>query len=411
MATIKDFEYRPGDEECEKASNSYVMSLIAVMAGLPIPILNLVATFIFFMANRNATPFVRWHCTQALTSQVTLLFINGIAFQWTIRIIFYDLTFSDNYFAYLIAALSFNLYEFIITIYAAGKVRKGKHVEWFFFGPLTNLLVSKQKTNEGKLFFQFTLLFIPFILAAYILSFVDFKNKMEFEKFSAENERQLGKLMHELFIEPEKEIKGEEINKIVNELKIKLCDVNGMNPDEIEVYILRNSMVNAFALPDKQLVLYSELIEFCDTPEELASVMAHEIGHMYHKHVMKKLVKEIGLSMLFAVISGDAGGKIMKDIAKKISSTSFDREYEEEADSFAVETMQKAGLDPIHFANFLYNIANKFQGMPESLEFISTHPDSKKRAAEVIQSRDTTQFSVIDLGIEDWDTVKIVSEN
>lgn len=149
MASIKRFNYRTSDDENEKASNSYLMSLIAVMAGLPLPILNLIATFIFFMANRKGTPFVKWHCTQALTSQITLLILNGVGFQWTMRIIFGSLEVSNAYISYILTVLCFNLYEFIITIYATVMVRKGHHVEWFFFGALTNLLVKKQDQNEG----------------------------------------------------------------------------------------------------------------------------------------------------------------------------------------------------------------------------------------------------------------------
>ncbi len=74
------FEYEPGEHEAEKASNSYLMSLIAVMAGLPLPILNLIATLIFYLGNRKGTYFVRWHCTQPLVSQLSMLAMNSVGF-------------------------------------------------------------------------------------------------------------------------------------------------------------------------------------------------------------------------------------------------------------------------------------------------------------------------------------------
>jgi hypothetical protein len=88
MIQIKSFAYEPGEHESEKASNSYLMSLIAVMVGLPLPIINLIATFIFYLGNRKGTYFVRWHCTQALLSQFSLLFINSFGFWWTVSIFF-----------------------------------------------------------------------------------------------------------------------------------------------------------------------------------------------------------------------------------------------------------------------------------------------------------------------------------
>ena len=58
--------YIPLEHERETAANSYLMSLLAAMAGLPFPIVNLVATVIFWLSNRRGTYFVRWHCMQAL---------------------------------------------------------------------------------------------------------------------------------------------------------------------------------------------------------------------------------------------------------------------------------------------------------------------------------------------------------
>lgn len=140
MNVNSGFAYNPDEHEAEKASNSYLMSLIAVIAGLPLPIVNLLATFFFYIANRKGTYFVRWHCTQALISQLSLLFINSYGFWWTVSIIFTDETISSRYLAYFFTAIIFNIVEFIVTIRTAIRTRKGYHVEWWFYGPLTNLI-------------------------------------------------------------------------------------------------------------------------------------------------------------------------------------------------------------------------------------------------------------------------------
>lgn len=134
------FPYEPGDHELERASNSYLMSLVAVVAGLPLPIINLLATFFFFLGNRKSTYFVRWHCTQALLSQCSLLFMNAAGFSWTLNIAFTEATISNAYIAYMITVIVFNIADFIATMYSAIEVRKGKHVQWWFYGNLTNLL-------------------------------------------------------------------------------------------------------------------------------------------------------------------------------------------------------------------------------------------------------------------------------
>jgi len=132
------FSYVPGEHEAEKASNSYLMSLVAVVAGLPFPIVNMLATMFFYISNRKGTYFVRWHCLQAFYSQLALLPVNSISFWWTVSILFGDEKVTNQYFAYLFTVILFNAAEFISTMYAAIQTRKGKHVEFLFFGSLTN---------------------------------------------------------------------------------------------------------------------------------------------------------------------------------------------------------------------------------------------------------------------------------
>jgi uncharacterized membrane protein len=140
MTQETTFSYNPTEHEREKASNSYLMSLVAVIAGLPLPIINLLATLFFYIGNRKSTYFVRWHCIQALLSQIVLLFANSYSFWWTVSILFTDEKATNNYFAYLFTVIVFNVLEIISTIYCAVQTRKGKHVQVFFFGNVTNLI-------------------------------------------------------------------------------------------------------------------------------------------------------------------------------------------------------------------------------------------------------------------------------
>jgi hypothetical protein len=136
------FAYKPDDYESEKASNSYLMSVVAVIAGLPLPVINLIATVAFFFGNRKGTYFVRWHCMQALLAQAFTLAMNVVGVYWSVAIFFGSHHITNNYIAYIITIIVFNLAEFIATLYAAIRTRKGAHVVWWFFGPLTDLLVK-----------------------------------------------------------------------------------------------------------------------------------------------------------------------------------------------------------------------------------------------------------------------------
>lgn len=135
------FSYQPDDAEAEKASNSYLMSLVAIMVGFPLPIINLMATLFFYIANRKSSYFVRWHCIQALLSQFSLFIVNSIGFWWTVSVLIKeDEHVSNPYLAYIITVFIFNVLELAMTISAAIKTRKGMHVSWYFYGPLTQMI-------------------------------------------------------------------------------------------------------------------------------------------------------------------------------------------------------------------------------------------------------------------------------
>jgi hypothetical protein len=148
MTALNKFNYKPYDSELERASNSYLMSLVAVLGGLPLPIMNLLASVFFYLGNRKSTAFVKWHCTQALLAQLGMFFFNTVGFWWTISIVFDEGQFTNAYIAYMITIIGFNLVEFIFTLYLASQTRKGNHIEIYFFADITNLIC---KTNENTI--------------------------------------------------------------------------------------------------------------------------------------------------------------------------------------------------------------------------------------------------------------------
>ena len=96
----------------------------------------------------------------------------------------------------------------------------------------------------------------------------------------------------------------------------------------IKVHVLNKDEINAFALPNGHLIIYSGLINNSGNQEELTGVICHEIAHIELNHVMKKLIKEIGLSVLISMTTGKGGSEIIKETAKMLSSSAFDRKLE-----------------------------------------------------------------------------------
>lgn len=237
-----------------------------------------------------------------------------------------------------------------------------------------------------KILTQFALFVISFFAIWFALSQINFIDEDDVHGFARENEKRLGEMILETITTTNETIKDEKINAVIDSIKVRICRTKAIDCDKIKIHVIRNSEINAFALPDNHMVVYTGLIEYADNAEEVAGVMAHEIGHMEKNHVMKKLVKEVGLEMLFAIAGGDAGFEILRQTGKTLSSSAFDRQQEREADDYAVETLARANVDPQHLSNLFFRLSQKHD-IPEELAWISTHPDSKDRAADIIKKK------------------------
>ena len=164
-----------------------------------------------------------------------------------------------------------------------------------------------------KALVQFIVLAMLFFGSWFLLSRVDFVKHFHVEQLTQSNERKLGELILDAVKQGHSEIESDSVQTFVDSIQRRLCTASGIKDSSITLHLLARDDVNAFALPDRHLVIYTGLITYCNSPEELSGVLAHEIAHMKHGHVMKKLVKEVGLSMLMTIAGGDAGGGIARE--------------------------------------------------------------------------------------------------
>jgi len=232
----------------------------------------------------------------------------------------------------------------------------------------------------------FTLVFV-FFATWFGLSRINYTGEGGVVGLTEKNEEKLGEVFMDVIIKTEKEIKGDSINIIVESITEKICKENKIVFDKKKIHVVDNGDVNAFTLPGRHMVVFTGLIQYCKTPEELAGVISHELSHMEKGHILKKLSKEVGLSILFAITGGTGSFEIIREVLKTISSTAFDREQETEADMHAVQLMSKSGFDPEHLANFLFRLSREGSDMPDEMILLSTHPGSAERAASILTER------------------------
>jgi len=215
------------------------------------------------------------------------------------------------------------------------------------------------------------------------LSRLDFMRYFHVSEARNNTEKKLGDLIWGQISETETIIRNDSVIKAVDKLIVPICEKNGIQRDSLKIHIIKNEEVNAFALPDNHLVIYTGLINKCDKQEAFQGVIGHEIAHLENNHVMKKLSKEIGLSVLLAATTGREAGTILSEIFHLLSSSAYDRSLEEEADMQSVHYLIKANIDPVPLADFMYQLSMEHK-LPDNFYWISTHPESEARAKKIL---------------------------
>ncbi len=172
---------------------------------------------------------------------------------------------------------------------------------------------------------------------------------------------------------------------------------------EYDIYVLKSDQVNAFTAFNGQLFVFTGLIEQTESPEELAAVLAHELAHAERRHVIKNLVKEIGLNSLILIISG-GDPVVMQEITKLVVSSGFSRRMEREADEYAIKYLREANINPNRLTQFFLKLKQKNREIPNGFEWISSHPALKERIEFVSEN---IGDSIDEVAIElDWDSFK-----
>jgi predicted Zn-dependent protease len=212
----------------------------------------------------------------------------------------------------------------------------------------------------------------------YVYSKINWSGLFGVKKITENVDKQLGDVFWKSYSAEMVEVKDRKIVEPIQQMVREICSDNNIIPSSINVHVVENKEINAFAMPGRHLVVHTGLIEFADHEDEIAGVIAHEIAHIESGHVVKKLGKEIGLSVILNLTLGDIGGEVVRNALSTITSTAYDRSLEKEADLKAVDYLFAAKMNPTYLASFLEKLDKQSQS-PEVLPWVSTHPDSKER--------------------------------
>jgi predicted Zn-dependent protease len=232
-----------------------------------------------------------------------------------------------------------------------------------------------------KIIIQFLLLVAVFFTTWFVLNQVDWMQLFQVEETGDKLEEKIGDLYVGLFAADE--VLERDLINPIDSLLSKICEANDLDRDEIKFHLVENSAVNAMAMPDKNLVVFTGLIEKCNSEAELCGVICHELGHIQKSHIMKKLVQEVGLAVLINM-TGEGSGEIIRETFQTLTGTAYSRALEKEADIVAVDYLVKTKIDPEPFANLMYQMGLDHIGDRQYDGWVSTHPASKERAEYIL---------------------------
>jgi predicted Zn-dependent protease len=234
-----------------------------------------------------------------------------------------------------------------------------------------------------KTFLQALIVLSGFFVIWFGFSQIDFMKLFKVKERTTNMEHKLGDMIWSQVENTEEIITNDTLVKGLDKLINPICKANDIERDSLKIHIVKKDEINAFALPNNHLVVYTGLIEDCKRQEALQGVLGHEIAHIENNHVMKKLSKEIGYSVLLSAAGGTKGGQMAREILKTLSSSAYDRKLEKDADITSVKYLLKADIDPKPMADFMYQMAQD-SGVNKAMYWIADHPESEERAKYIL---------------------------
>jgi Zn-dependent protease with chaperone function len=174
-------------------------------------------------------------------------------------------------------------------------------------------------------------------------------------------------------------------------------EINFDTDYHLEITVVRNKELNAFATPGGHILVYDGLLNKLENPEELTGLLAHEATHVRERHSLRAMASDLSRNIFLSVIFHDRSGisSVLIQNADMLNSLRYSRDMERIADKGAVETMARNNIDP-HGMIQLLDLLKKQEKTGESYTYLSTHPATQERISDVKDIIQDNQFKVKD---------------
>ncbi len=147
--------------------------------------------------------------------------------------------------------------------------------------------------------------------------------------------------------------------------------------------------INAMALPGGTIVLLDGLVELANDDDALMGVLAHELGHVVHKHSLRNLLQALGVGAVAGVLWGDFSG-VAANVPLAFGVLRYSRGFERDADDFAIAFLNDNGIPLDPFADFFARMEEAAAGKKRRASppaFLSTHPSTEDRVQRLREAQ------------------------
>ena len=162
------------------------------------------------------------------------------------------------------------------------------------------------------------------------------------------------------------------------------ADVPGDWKFRLELRASRQLGANALALPSGIVIVTDDMESLVDNDNELRAVMAHEVGHVVHRHTLRMLLQQSATALFSLALLGDisATSSMVAALPGMLVAAKHSRQFESEADDFAYAWLDRHGISRRYFAAILARLKAEEESKGGQFTYLSSHPRTEERIAK-----------------------------
>lgn len=159
---------------------------------------------------------------------------------------------------------------------------------------------------------------------------------------------------------------------------------------------------NAMALPDGHIIFTDDMVNLAEQDEELIAIFGHEIGHLAHRHMLRRVIQDSMFTLVLVLMTGDvsSASSVITAIPGVLLELAYSRKFEQEADAFAYDFLVENKIPTVYFADIMQRLEathsrdeaigeSEGKGAKEDHDYssyLSTHPATEERIQKFLQS-------------------------